>query len=174
MDYKTKPISRKNVRKIACFVRNLFDVPQTGAFPILQVLDKIGDVLPGSRYEIVEDKEMSDKTMAYCLQNEDGGYTIKIKSSVYDGAYERNIGAYLGFICHELCHVVLFKLGFKPIFERSFSDNELPAYCSVEWQAKALCGELMIPYIESIGMVKSEIMCKYGVSEGFANMRIKL
>ena len=38
MDYKTKPTSRKDLRRYAKFVRRLFDVPETGPFPVLQAL----------------------------------------------------------------------------------------------------------------------------------------
>lgn len=68
----------------------------------------------------------------------------------------------------------LFEIGFKPIYSRSFSKGEIPAYRSVEWQAKALCGEVMIPYEESQGLKKSEIIEKYNVSEAFAKYRLKL
>ena len=61
-----------------------------------------------------------------------------------------------------------------PFFERSFEANKLPAYCSVEWQAKALCAEVMIPYDESRNMKVSEITNIYHVSKAFANNRRKL
>lgn len=56
---------------------------------------------------------------------------------------------------------------------RSFDNGEIPAYCSAEWQAKALCGEVMVPYEASIGMSKEEIIAKYHVSKGIANYRQK-
>ena len=37
-------------------------------------------------------------------------------------------------------------------------------YCSVEWQAKALCGELMMPYNATKHLSIEKIMDKYGVS----------
>jgi hypothetical protein len=173
VDYKTKPTSRLDLRRYSIILRRLFDVPLNGAFPVLEVLDKIGDVFKGSRYEVVADCAMIPQTMARCIPNEEGGFTIEIKESVYTGAYEKNVGAFLGFICHEICHVFLFYIGFTPIFERIFKANELPAYCSVEWQAKALSGELMIPYAESFGMKPKQIQETYHVSEGFARYRYK-
>ena len=140
----------------------------------MKVLDRISDVFPGSRYEIVDDSQMPASTMADCKANDDGGYTIEIKDSVYEGAYKYGSGACLGFICHELCHVFLFTIGYKPVFERSFKNNCLPAYCSVEWQAKALCGEVMIPFEESKGMNFREIIENYGVSQGFADKRLRI
>lgn len=173
MDYKTKPTSRRDLRRYAKIVRRLFGVPSTGPFPVLDVLDRLGDVFPNCRYIIVEDKALPPQTMARCVSNDAGGYTVEIKQSVYDGAYKKHIGAFLGFICHEICHVFLFKAGFTPIHERSFADKMLPAYCSVEWQAKALCGEVMIPYRESAGMSMGEIMKTYHCSKAFAECRWK-
>lgn len=173
MDYETKPTSRADLRRYAPILRRLFEVPLTGPFPILEVLDRIPDIFEGSNYVIVADEELPAKTMAQCTPNNAGGMTIEIKQSVYDGAYQRNTGAFRGFICHELCHLFLFSIGFTPIYARSFEDGEIKPYCSVEWQAKALCGEVMIPYDESRGMTKEEIQEIYQVSSAFARYRCK-
>lgn len=169
MDYETKPLTRETIRSFVPYYRELFDVPHTGPFPVLEALEKIPDVFKGSRYEIVEDGELEPKVMAQCTPNELGGFTIKIKESVYVGAYENGVGAFLGFINHEICHVFLFFIGYTPIYKCSFENNELPAYSSVEWQAKALNGEVMIPYDECKNMSKKEIIKKYHVSDSFAD-----
>jgi len=174
MDYQTKPTSRNDLRHYSRFLRRLFDVPATGPFPVLEALDKISDVFEGCNYIIVEDSKLPKRTMARCVPNDIGGFTIEIKESIYSGAYKKRIGAYLGFICHEVCHVFLFNIGFIPIYERSFADKEIPAYCSVEWQAKALCAEVMIPYNESRGMGTKAIVDYYHVSRAFAENRNKL
>lgn len=174
MDYRTKPTSRESLRAFAKVFRELFDVPLTGAFPVVEVLDKIPEVFEGSRYEIVEDNALPPTIMAQCSQNEENGFTIEIKESVYEGAYENDEGAFRGFICHEICHIFLFEIGFTPIFTREITNEEIPAYCSVEWQAKALCAEVMIPYDESIGMKPKEIREKYAVSKAFSQKRRKL
>lgn len=168
MDYKTKPLTRREIRALAPYYRELFDVPATGPFPVLKALEKLPDVFEGSNYEVVEDKDLEPKVMAQCSPNEIGGFTIKIKESVYQGAYENGVGAFLGFINHEMCHVFLFEIGYTPIYERSFENNTIPAYRSVEWQAKALDGEVMIPYEECKDMSESEIEEKYHVSKSFA------
>ncbi len=174
MDYKTKATSRHDLRSYAQILREIFGVPLSGPFPVLEVLDKISDVFKDCNYEIVDDKKLPPQTMARCIPNDQGGFTIEIKESIYVGAYEKQIGAFLGFICHEICHIFLFRIGFTPIFERSFENNELPAYCSVEWQAKALCAEVMIPYEETKGMSVSSIENTYHVSKAFAKNRKKL
>jgi hypothetical protein len=100
MDYKTKALGRDTIRRFSIYMRELFDVSETGSFPVMDVLDKINDVFPGSNYIIVEDDSFDNKTMARCLENEAGGYTIEIKESVYMGAYTKGIPAYIGFIMH--------------------------------------------------------------------------
>ncbi|MGM9946504.1 hypothetical protein [Floccifex sp.] len=167
MDYKTKPLTRDKIRMLAPYFRELFDVPLTGPFPVLEALEKLPDVFENSNYEVVEDDELDPKVMAQCSPNDNGGFTIKIKESIYEGAYENGTGAFLGFINHEICHVFLFEIGFKPIYERSFENNIIPAYKSVEWQAKALDGEVMIPYDECKNMPDYEIEEKYHVSKSF-------
>lgn len=173
MDYKTRGTSIKQLRTFARYFRELFDVPQTGALPVLEILDKMPDVFENCYYEVVDDHSLSPTTMAECTPNEDGGFKIEIKESVYNSAFENNNGACRGFITHELCHVFLFKIGYTPLFECSYGIGELPAYCSIEWQAKALCGEVMIPYKESEGMTQRQIIETYQVSKAFAKMRKK-
>lgn len=172
MDYQTKPTSRRDLRRYAQIMRRLFREPDTGPFHVLNALERVGDVFMNCNYMVVEDKHMPPQTMARCSPNDIGGFTIEIKQSVYDGPYEKQIGAFLGFICHEICHIFLFNIGFTPIYERSFADNELPACRSVEWQAKALCGEVMIPYRESVGMSVDEITKTYHCSKAFAKCRL--
>ncbi|MFC2658666.1 MAG: hypothetical protein ACFN1F_07745 [Segatella sp.] len=174
MDYETKPTSRRDLRRFAVYVRKLFEVPKGGPFPVLEALEKVPDVFKGSGYQIVEDKTLPPQTMAQCTPNDNGGFTIEIKESVYVGSYEKQIGAFLGFICHEICHVFLFEIGFTPVYARSFSDGELPAYCSVEWQAKALCAEVMLPFEETRGKKSKELVDTYHVSKAFAMNRRKL
>lgn len=171
MDYQTKPTSRKALRALAPIFRELFDVESHGAFPVLEALEKIPIVFKGSSFNVVDDSKLPPDTPARCQPDDEGNFVIEIKQSVYDGAYKKNIGAYRGFITHEMCHVFLYKIGFTPMYNRSFANNEVPAYCSVEWQTKALCGEVMMPYLDTKGMDASTIIKKYGVSKGFAEKR---
>ena len=110
MDYMTKPISRATLRGLAPYVRKLFGILPTGSFPVLEALEKVPDVFEGSSFAIVEDMKMPKTTPARCTLMEGGGFLIEIQESVYRGAYENHTGAYLGFICHEICHLFLFKM----------------------------------------------------------------
>ena len=173
MDYESKPVSRHDLRKFAQELRMMFHVPLTGPFPVLELLDKLADVFPGSNYQIVEDSDLPPRTMAVCEMNDNGRYTIKIKESVSSGA--KTSGApNLGFICHEICHVFLLFKGFKPLLSVNRQNLTIPAYCSMEWQAKALCGEVMIPYEVSIGMSEETLVATYHVSWAFAEYRCRM
>ncbi len=175
MDYMTKSTSRADLRALSVLFRSLFNVPQTGPFPVLDILDKLPDIelFKGTTILIVADGSLAPGIPAQCTPLTDDSFLIEIKQSIYDGAYLNNVGAYRAHILHEICHVFLFKLGFKPILTRQFADNELPAYCSVEWQAKALCGEVMMPYDETKDLSKKEIIRKYMVSPAAADERMK-
>lgn len=47
-------------------------------------------------------------------------------------------------------------------------NREIKPYESMEWQAKALAGEIMMPYEDTANMSVKDIMNIYGVSKGFA------
>lgn len=170
MDYQTKPTSRKKLRLWSKVFRSLFDLEANAPIPVLQILERVPDVFKGTTIEIFEDNKLPFDIPARCKLVKSGNFAIEIKRSIYDGAY-KNIGWCRGVICHEICHVFLYQIGFTPIWERSFENNELPAYCSVEWQTKALCGEVMMPYEQTKNMTENEIIEKYNVSRGFAQTR---
>lgn len=175
MDYITKPVSRAALRKISAVVREAFECKSDNEpFPVLDALEMLSDVVPNSTYIIVEDCDLPKNVFAQCRQTSNGGFIIEIKQTVYDGAYRDKNTAFLCFICHEICHIVLFYLGFTPISERSISDDtEVERYRRVEWQAKALCGEVTIPYEATQGMSVREIVERYHVTEASAKYRIK-
>lgn len=173
MDYLTRATNRKELRSLSALFRHLFGVEKGGSFPVLEILDKIPEVFTGSDYSIVEDKELPANVPAQCILTGDETFEIQIKESVYEGAYTRNVGGYRAHILHEVCHAFLYMLGFRPIVQRSFKNGQIAPYSSVEWQAKALCGEIMMPYNETADMSEQEIMRVYGVSEAQAHYRKK-
>jgi hypothetical protein len=176
MDYETKPVSREGLRFIAKSVRKLFGCKSDyEPFPVLFALEQLSELFPNTNYEIVEDTELPANVFACCMMKPKGGFIIYIKQTVYDGAYYNNNVAFLSFICHEICHVVLFYIGFTPVSNRTIKEiGEIPPYRSIEWQAKALCGEVQIPYEATIGLKTKAIMEKYTVTEASAKYRIKL
>ena len=156
MDYKTKPTSREELRGIARFVRKLFKCKNKYRFDVMDAFERIPSVIPAVTCLVVEDDEIEGDIPARCVPDFEGHYTIEVKSSIYDGAAEC-IGGYRAHILHEICHAILCLLGFTPILDRAFKNNELKPFESMEWQAKALCGEILMPYEETEGLSVRQI-----------------
>ena len=111
-----KPVGRStetDLRRFAKIFRDIFDVPQTGAFPVLEALERLPDVFDKSYYRVVENRKLSKKNPARCVLNKDGSFVIEIQKRIYDGA-QKGIGAYLGFILHEILHIFMCHLSDGP------------------------------------------------------------
>lgn len=156
MDFESRlSFSRIQIREISIFVRKMLKI-KTVKFPVLIALEKLIDKFPNNLYySILPDDDFETNVMAKLVPEGNDVYCIKIRETVYDKAVNGD-RASLGFICHEMCHFILIHIfnagplmyindkGLK--FTRCFKDRELPRYKSMEWQAMALCGEIMIPY----------------------------
>lgn len=156
MDYESrKSLSRIQIRKISKFTRSLLKI-KTVKFPVLKALEKLIYRFPKNLYYcILPDDEFETNVMAELVPEGNDVYCIKIRETVYEKAVNGD-RACLGFVCHEMCHFILihiFNAGpvlYKGenglVYARSLKDKELPRCKSMEWQAMALCGEIMIPY----------------------------
>lgn len=147
MDFETQPISREFIRIFANLIRKNYKI-KTIRFPVLKFLESIENLTNDEVSYIVEDDKMfDDNVMAYIeFYNDEEKYWIHIRETVYVNAYAGK-HADIGFIMHEICHYFMIGiLGFKPNEKVCYTTKRIPAYKSAEWQAKALCGELMIPY----------------------------
>jgi hypothetical protein len=136
-------------------------------------LEKLPDIVDNTNFEIVDDDDLPANVFAQCFPKPEGGFVIQIKKTVYNGACYDDNYVLLCFICHEICHVLLFWIGFTPVSTRAFGDTEIEPFRSVEWQAKALTGEVMIPYEASKGMTSKAIVEKYHVTKKSADYRVK-
>ena len=170
MDYKTKPTSREELREIAKFIREIFSCKNKYRFDVIDAFERAPVVLPAIVCLVVEDDEFEENIPARCVPDFNGNYTVEVKSSVYDGAIE-GIGGYRAHILHEMCHAILCLLGFTPILDREFKNNELKPFESMEWQAKALCGEVLMPYEETKNLSVNQIRHLCQVSRESAELR---
>lgn len=170
MDYKTKSISRKTLRELAVVFRRLFHCKKKYCFDVIGAFERISVKFPMITTTVVEDHEIEGNIPGRCIPDYNGRYLIEIKNSVYEGAL-KNVGGYRAHILHEMCHAFLCLLGFTPILECSFKNNDLKPYESMEWQAKALCGEIMMPYEETKNLTVDQIMKKCKVSKDSAILR---
>ena len=175
MDYRTDPIDRIKIRKIAAAIRAIFKAKPNEPFDVIWALETISIVFPNTNYEIVPDSDSRVKGIPATIVSETNGcFQIIIKESVYEAAAFRNNGGCRMHIMHEISHCVLFNIGYRPYFDRAYKNYELNPYESIEWQSKALAGEALIPYEETIGMGINEICDIYKVSIDAAKKRIKL
>lgn len=173
MDYEIKPTSRKDLRLYAKLFRSVCGFSESEPIDPVVLLDMLPDLegFEDVRYEVVYNNNLPGNVPAQCITHEDG-YLIQIKESIYIGAFERNIGGSRMHIMHEIMHVFLDKLGFKPIFSRRLT-KATPAYCRLEWAVMAIAGEVMMPYEATQGMSEIEIVNRFGVSKAAAQKRLK-
>lgn len=172
MDYITNHMTKAEARKFGQAFRTMFGYDETTPFNPIMELDRIHLFMPNVSYEIVEDNKFPNSVHAICEIDEKENFIIKIKESIYEGARNKNKGGYLMDITHEMVHPYLYKLGYKPTMTRSYRNNSLKAYESIEWQVKAVAGEIMIPYEASKGMNCKEIENTFHVSYDAAKYRI--
>lgn len=168
MDYKAKTgLSRNQIRRLSKIIRKGLGI-DTLRFPVLKVLDKLETLYPDNLYYVVENGKFFEKGVpAYLEQETTNTFCIHIKQSVYTRALHGN-GGCLGFIAHEIAHFLLIfvfgigadfcRLGDTLIFARETRKQEIKIWDSMEWQAKALCGELMIPFEKCKDMSLEEII----------------
>ena len=170
MDYESRlSLSRMQIREISKFVRRLLKI-KTVKFPVLKAFEKLIDKFSNNLYYcVLSDDEFETNVMAEIVPEGNDVYCIKIRETVYEKAVNGD-RASLGYICHEMCHFilihifdagpVLYKGENGLVYARSLKDKELPRYKSMEWQAMALCGEIMIPYEKCKNYTFKQIVSK--------------
>ncbi len=177
MDYLTWPITRKEIRALAKWIRYVFKCKNKLRFDAVEAFERLPILYSNVRCEIVEDDNFSEigkGIPSACIPDFNGNYRILVRNSVYDGACN-GIGGYRAHIVHEISHYFLCEFGYTPLLGRSYGNGEIrPCYRSMEWQAKALAGEIMVPYDETRGMSVKQIKFYCKVSKDCAERRLRL
>lgn len=159
-EYVAKPLSRKELRRRANRLRELFNC-EMGKFPILQFLE---GPLAELRYdfEVVDFNELGPLKEAEAYPDKK---IIYIRSDVYENAFEGNPRS-LFTIAHEIGHLLLHKKQNIDLAANSFarSTDRIPAYKDPEWQANAFAAELLAPANLVVGMTVDEVVDRFGVS----------
>lgn len=170
MDYKTKPISRADIRVLANAVRSVFKCRNKYYFDVVKAFDMMHTYFPEVMTLVVEENELPPEIPACCEPEDSNCYIIKVKEPVYEGAVN-GIGGYRAHILHEMSHAILCLIGFTPVEETPYKNFELNPFESMEWQAKALCGEILVPYEATKGLPVRDIMRRCKVSYDCATLR---
>lgn len=175
MDYLTISMNRKEAITFGQMFRKEFGYDECSPFNPIEALERINSIFPQASVEVVEDNELESNVHADIIIDEENHFMIRIKNTVYVRAHDRNVGGYRMDITHEIVHLFLYLKGYKPLDgTQSFENNILPAYESIEWQTKAVAGEVMIPYEATVGMEVDEIIEKYHVSRAAAEYRSRI
>ena len=175
MAQSCKGLSRLSLRSLSKTIRKQFGYNNSERLNPLRMLDRLPEHLRNFSYLVLDRQDPeypSDNAPARTEMWVEKGGTFAYRVVMQDKVYERarnDSGGDRMTICHEISHVYLLALGIVPVSKREFTI--VRPYEDPEWQAKALAGELMIPYEASKGMPITEIMDIYGVSEEAAAYR---
>lgn len=163
MNIAATGLSRKKIRELAEYVREISGYTKKPYFPVVEFIEFVlGDPdNPDFNYEIVEASQMKDM---YGNTNT-GTNVMKIREDVYARA-RNGVPRDRFTLCHELGHYLLHQPEFI-----SYPRGEVPRYCNPEWQANTFAGELMAPYSLVKNMSVDEIMSECGMSRQAATIQ---
>lgn len=155
-----KPMSGKSIEELVEDFREMFGLTDVVIFPVLKFLEL---ALPQIEIdtEIVEDWELPD---AYAITDTGKGI-IKIRNSVYEGAY-RGVARDKFTICHEIGHAVLHTPD-----RVEFARGSIPKYMQSEWQANRFAAALLAPRNLALGMMPVQMSNTFQISMDAANFR---
>ncbi len=164
-----QPLSRKDIREMAGFIRKVADQENEIYFDIVRFLDiKLPKIDPGFTLIVDEEAVLGEcHGLTYPDRNE-----IHIRDDVYNRACDGN-GRDRLTMAHELFHLLQHTKD-NISYARMGSDAKIEAFRSPEWQANAFGGELLVPFRLAKGMSVKEIMSRCGVSESAAEKQYKV
>ena len=140
-DYIAPALSRQNLRDLTLKIRKSFHMENKARFPVLEMLEAMPDIFPGFTCEIVADHELPRSVQG---DVDIINHHMRIKESVYDGAYAGN-GRDRYSITHEIGHYILLSVAGLRL-QRNISQRPLRPFEDPEWQAECFAGELLMPH----------------------------
>lgn len=166
-NFLVPPMSRKQIRQDAFFIRKALGIEDSIQVDVLRLLEMIlPSVFPDFDYEIRPDSEME----GYLGKTEVLDKRIILPESVYVGAGDVNNPKYCWHrftVTHEIGHFFEHS-SVKPVLARG---NDYKCYCDPEWQADAFAGEFLVPYHLTKNMTPIEIQKQCMVSKSAAQVQ---
>ena len=162
-NYIASPMSRKDIRYKANYLRKLLGLEKDLYIDVLRILEMVLPQL-GVNYEIVGISELNEEAVT-----DTGKALIKIREDVYNGA-RKGVGRYRFTIMHEIAHLMLHD---EDTICLARGEKPRESYLDPEWQADAFAGEFLIPYDLTKNMSESEIVRCCGVTPKAARCQIK-
>lgn len=160
--YIADPLSRKDIRKLANRLRELFGFESDISFPIVQVIEFLSN--KGEfNLEICTSDEMGSK-LGETIPSEN---LIKLREDIYDKACEDD-GFSKSTCSHELLHWIKHREETVSFCRKEEDLKKRRAYEDPEWQANCFSGELLVPKHLVKGMTIDEIVEKCNVTPSMA------
>lgn len=165
---KAEAVSRPDLKRLARTFRRKLGIENELYLDILSIVENVLPRIYGEEYQfiVVEKEEMGED---HGLTTPEA-MTIQIRSDVYEGA-KKGQGRDRLTVAHELGHFLLHN-GLQLKLARRRSEEKIPAYCDVEWQATAFAGELLMADYLIGGLSVQEVVKKCGVSYDAASYQV--
>lgn len=162
------PLSRKNIREMASFIRKIAGQENDLYFDIVHFLDVQLPKIDPKFTLIVEEKEELGECHGLTYPDRD---EIHIRSDVYERACEGS-GRDRFTMAHELFHLLQHEKS-NISYARLGDGVKSKMYMDPEWQANVFGGELLVPWDLTKGMNADEIVDQCGVSMAAAKTQIR-
>lgn len=164
--YIAKPLSRKDIRKIACQIRKKFDLENEFCFPIVKLMEFLS-AQGIFNLEICPKEEMGTKFGETIPQEN----TIKIREDIYDKACEGD-GFSRATFAHEFFHWLYHSKENVSFCRKEEDLKNRKAYEDPEWQANCFSGELFVYKPLTKNMCSAEVIEKCKVSFTMAEYQL--
>lgn len=162
--FRAIPTSRKEIRRVAKYIREYFKIDDNSPLPVPAFLE-IFCYCCDYNYQIVEDSALPS---CYAL-TKPYNRTILINKSTYLSACNGEPRARFTIV-HEIGHAI-FHNESSTIYTRSRSAKIIRAFENPEWQANTFAAEILVPYYRINGLSVDEIAKKYLVSKKVAQIQ---
>lgn len=165
--YIADPLSRKDIRKIAYRLRELFGFENELDFPIVKVIELLYNK-GVFNLEICTIDEMGSK-LGETIPSEN---LIKLREDIYDNGCDGD-GFSRSTCSHELLHWLQHREETVSLCRKKEDLQNRKAYEDPEWQANCFSGELLVPKHLVKGMTINEIVEKCNVTHSMARYQYK-
>ncbi|UKS54910.1 ImmA/IrrE family metallo-endopeptidase [Exiguobacterium acetylicum] len=162
--FVASPMSRKQIRAFALFIRNLFNVPDDENIDIFRLIEYgLPEIFKDFSLRIIPKDKMYEYAFFLPEKNE-----LWIREDVYEAALNGN-PRHRFTLAHEIGHVFLHQ-NIKRLARGEFAVS-IPAYKDPEWQANEFAGELLAPAHLIGTLSQNEIMLRFNLSSEAAKHR---
>jgi hypothetical protein len=170
--YKTKGISRKDLRRLAMQIRHWYETKDDEPFDVTGFLDKMPLIFEKNhfQYRIVNASDGSNLCHSRPASTDVVNSRMEIFEPFYDAACDKNDGLARFTIAHEIGHYITISVVGLPLY-KVLPGEEIKPFENPEWIADQFAAEILMPYDLCKDLTPGEIMTRYQVSGKAAETR---